>query len=77
MRIWRVPPPHPLLHTPLWGLLLHAFVANAWRRYVLQKNLVAKVPVASQDILLQTYVAEWPLKPVTNPVFLIHSHMGI
>ena len=59
------------------GLLLHTFVANAWRRYALQKNLVAKLLVASQEILLQTYVAEWPPEPATNPVFLIHSHKGI
>ena len=58
------------------GLLLHTFGANACRRYALQKNLVAKVLVAGREILLQTYVAESPRKPVTNPVFLIHSHIS-
>ena len=61
-------PALPLLHTPLSR-------PNAWRRYALQKNLVAKVLVASQEILLQTYVAEWPPKPVTNPALLIHGHL--
>ena len=59
------------------GLLLHTFVANDWCRYAVQKNLVAKVLVASQEILLQTYVAEGPPKPVTNPMFLIHSQLSI
>ena len=68
-------PPTPCCIPLCHGLLLHTFVANAWRRYALQKNLVAKVLVASQEILLQTYVAEWPPKPVANPVFLIHSHL--
>ena len=67
--------PHPTpLRTPFVAacsyIPLHTFVANAWRWYALQKNLVA-----NQDILLQTYVAEWPPKPVTNPVFLTHSHL--
>ena len=31
--------------------------------------------VASQEVLLQTYVAERPPKPVTNPMFLIHNHV--
>ena len=74
----RAPPPHPCYKPLCRGLLLHSFVANAnaWRWYALRKkNLVAKVLVASQEILLQIYVAEWPPKPVTNPVFLIHSHI--
>ena len=33
-----------------------------------------KVLVKSQEILLQAYLAEWPPKPVTNPVLLIHRH---
>ena len=71
------PPPPTPCYIPLCRgmLLLQIFVANAWRRYALQKNLVAKVLVARQEILLQTYVSEWPPKPVTNPVFLIHSHV--
>ena len=44
-------------------------------RYAPHENL-AKVLVASQEILLETYVAEWPPKPVTNSMFLIHSHMS-
>ena len=68
-------PPTPCYILPCRGLLLHTFVANAWRTYALQKKLVAKGLVASQEILLQTYVAEWPPKPVTNPVFLIHSRI--
>ena len=43
----------------------------------LQKNLVAEVLVASQEIPLQTSGAEWLPKPVTNPMFLIDSHVGI
>ena len=31
--------------------------------------------VASQEILLQAYLPEWPPKPVTDPVFLIRSQM--
>ena len=68
-------PPHPCYIPLCRGLLLHTFVANAWHRYALQRNLVAQVLVASQQILLQTYVAEWPPKPVTNLVFLIHRHI--
>ena len=59
-------PPAPRYIPLCRGRLLHTFVANASRRYALQKNLVAEVLVASQEILLQTYVAEWPPKPVTN-----------
>ena len=70
-------PPHLCFRIICHGLSLQTFVANAWCRYALQKNLVAKVLVASQGILLQTYVAEWPPEPVTNPVFLIHSHIHI
>ena len=66
-------PPPPGLHTPL----SRPVVAYLCREYVAlvypTKELVAKVFVASQEILLQTYVGEWPPKPVTNPVFLIHS----
>ena len=51
----RPPPPPPLLQTLCRGLLLPTFVANDWRRYALQKNLVTKGLVASQEILLQTY----------------------
>ena len=51
--------------------------ANAWRRYALQKNLVAKVLVASHEILLQTHVAEWPPEPVTNPVFDSQPYVDI
>ena len=69
------PPPTPCYMPLCRGLLLHTFFANAWRMYALQKKLVAKVLVASHEILLQTYVAEWRPKPVTNPVFLIHSHI--
>ena len=72
-RFVAAPPPPPVAYPICRGLLLHTFVANAWRRYAPQKNIVAKVLVASQAILLQTYVAEWPPKPVTNPAFLIHN----
>ena len=41
------------------------------------KKLIAEVLVASLEILLKAYVAEWPPKPVTHPVLLIHSHMGV
>ena len=41
------------------------------------KRTFTKVLVASQEILLQTYVAERPPKPDTYPVFLIQSHIGI
>ena len=51
------------------GPTLHTFVAHAWRRYALQQNIVAKVLVASQDILLQTYVAEWPPSLLQTPCF--------
>ena len=71
----RAAPPPPCYIPLCRGLLLHTFVANDWCRYALQKNLVAKVLVASQEILLQTYVAGWRPKPVTNPMFLIHSHI--
>ena len=70
------PPPTPCYIPLCRGLLLHTFVANGWCRYALQKNLVAKVLVANQEILLQTYVAERPPKPVTNPMFLIHSQLS-
>ena len=70
-------PPTPCYKPLCRGLLLHTLVANAWCRYALQKNLVANVLVASQEILLETYVADWPPKPVTNPMFLIHSHICI
>ena len=69
------PPPTPYYIPLCRGLLLHTFVANDWCKYALQKNLVAKVIVASQEILLQTYVVEWSPKPLTNPMFLIHSPM--
>ena len=51
-------------------LFLHTIVANAWNTYTPQKNLVAKVLVASKEILLQAHVAEWPSKPATNPNLL-------
>ena len=31
--------------------------------------------VAEHPRLLQTYVAKWPPKPVTNPIFLIRCHI--
>ena len=68
------PPPQPVTYS--FDLLLNTLVANPWRRYALQKNLVAKVRVASQEILLQTYVVEWPPKPVTKTVLLIHSRVA-
>ena len=59
------PPPHP-------HLIAYPFVAaccccvpcamNAWYRYAAQHSIVAKVRIASQQILLQAYVAEWPPK---------------
>ena len=72
----RAPPPHPLLHALCRSLLLHTFVANDWCRYALQKDLIAKVLVENQGILLQTYEAKWPPKPVTNPRILTHSHIS-
>ena len=38
---------------------------------------VAEGIVAEHPSLLQTYVAKWPLKPVTNPMFFIRSHIYI
>ena len=43
--------------------------------YAPQKKLVENVLIASQQNLLQACVAEWPPKPFTHPVFLIHSHI--
>ena len=57
----RPPSPHPQ-YIP--------FSANAWHRYALPR-----VYVASQDIPLQANVAEWPRKPATNQLFLIHRQM--
>ena len=76
LRFVAVPHPHPCYIPLCRGQLLHTFVANNWRRHALQKNLVTQVLVASQELLLQTYVAEWLPKPVTSPVFLIHSLMS-
>ena len=70
-------PPIPCYIPLCRGLLLQTFVANDWRRYALHNNLVAKVLAASQEIRSQTFVAEWPPKPVTKPVFLIHSRIYV
>ena len=43
-------PPTPCYIPLCRGLLLRTFVANAWRWYALQQNLVAKVLVASRGI---------------------------
>ena len=72
----RPPPPGSRSPTPCCmllcrGLVLRTFVANAWHGYAPQKNLVDKVLVASQKILLRAYVAEWPPKPFTSAVLWI------
>ena len=44
---------------------------------VVFKGLVAEGFVAERPRLLQTFVAKWPPKPVTRPMFLIRSHIDI
>ena len=68
-------PPDPLLHNPLSRPVVTYLWHECLGQVCPKKNLVAKVLVASQEILLQTYVAEWPPKHVTHPVLLIHGHI--
>ena len=70
------PTPAPCCIPPCDDLLLHTLLASAWYGHASPKKLGAKVLVAGWEILLQAYLAERPSKPVTNPMFLIHSHRG-
>ena len=45
------------------------------RSTVVFKGLVAEGFVAEHPRLLQTFVAKWPPKPVTRPMFLIRCHI--
>ena len=66
------PPPTPCYIPLCRGLLLHTSVASARYGHAPGKRLVARVLVASQDILPH-YVAESPPKPVRNSAFFVHS----
>ena len=64
----------PPLVIPL--LSLRAIVTYLPRECLVRASrFIAEVLVASQDILLQTFVAEYPPKTVTNQVFSIHNHV--
>ena len=63
----RAPP--PLLHTPVSRPVATYLCRECLSQVCPTKEPSAKVLVASQEILFQTYVAESSPKPVTNPVF--------
>ena len=59
-----------------YAAILHNNASEVQNRNICpQKKLVENVLIASQQNLLQACVAEWPPKPFTHPVFLIHSHI--
>ena len=67
-------PPTPGYIPLCRGLLLRTFVANAWRWYALQKNLVAKVLVASRGISVTNLCRGMAAEACYKPSVLTHSH---
>ena len=67
----------PMLQTFVAGPLLQTLVADLCVEYCSLQGACRGGFVAEQPHLLQTFVAKWPPKPVTRPMFLIRCHISV
>ena len=69
--------PPPLLQTFVAGPLLQTLVADHCVEYGSLQGACRGGFVAEDPRLLQTFVAKWPYKPATRPMFFIRCHIAI